>query len=48
MDVPLIIYAPGMEKHPKQDILVNLSEFLPTFADFSNSQIPDDYSIDGG
>lgn len=45
--VPLIIYAPGMMKHGKQDILVNLSDFLPTFADFAGTKIPANYPIDG-
>ncbi|MEM9480596.1 MAG: sulfatase-like hydrolase/transferase [Verrucomicrobiota bacterium] len=45
--VPLIIYAPGMKKHGKQDVLVNLSDFLPTFADISGEAIPADYAIDG-
>ena len=30
--VPLIIYAPGMTKHGEQDVLVNMSDLLPTIA----------------
>jgi len=45
--VPLLIYAPGMTKQGAQDILVNLSDFLPTFADIVGVPIPADYPIDG-
>ncbi|MEO0796121.1 MAG: sulfatase-like hydrolase/transferase [Verrucomicrobiota bacterium] len=45
--VPLIIYAPGMTKQGEQDILVSLTDFLPTLADIMGVQIPDDYVIDG-
>ncbi|MEC5128726.1 sulfatase-like hydrolase/transferase [Verrucomicrobiales bacterium BCK34] len=45
--VPLIIHAPGMKKHGEQDVLVNLSDFLPTFADIMGVDLPDDYAIDG-
>jgi len=44
---PLIIYAPGMKKRGRQDVLVNLSDFLPTFADFAGTKIRADYPIDG-
>ncbi|PKQ64525.1 sulfatase [Labilibaculum filiforme] len=47
--VPLIIYAPGFEltKQGKQDILVNLSDILPTIASITGVKIPDDYEING-
>lgn len=45
--VPLIIHAPGMTKHGKQDIVVNLTDFLPTLADIVGTKIPSDYPIDG-
>ncbi len=45
--VPLVIYAPGMSKQGEQDILVNLSDFLPTLADAMGQQIPEDYPVDG-
>lgn len=45
--VPLVIYAPGMKKHGRQDILVNLSDFLPTIADIAEVTLPADYEIDG-
>ncbi|MDF1737875.1 MAG: sulfatase-like hydrolase/transferase [Verrucomicrobiales bacterium] len=45
--VPLIIHAPGMKKHGEQDVLLNLSDFLPTFADIMGVDLPADYAIDG-
>lgn len=45
--VPLIIYAPGMTKQGRQDILVNLSDFLPTIADITGYELPADYALDG-
>lgn len=45
--VPLIIYAPGMTKHGEQDVLVNMSDMLPTIADLAGVAIPDDYEING-
>ncbi|TWU38333.1 sulfatase-like hydrolase/transferase [Novipirellula artificiosorum] len=45
--VPLIIYAPGMTKHGEQDVLVNLSDMLPTIAEFAGVELPVDYPING-
>jgi len=45
--VPLIIYAPGMQKHGKQDILVSIADILPTVADFIGFKFPKDYKLDG-
>ncbi len=45
--VPLMIYAPGMTKQGRQDILVNLADFLPTIAEIVDVEIPADYPIDG-
>ncbi|GHC47768.1 sulfatase-like hydrolase/transferase [Roseibacillus persicicus] len=45
--VPLIIHAPGLTKRGKQDILVNLSDFLPTIAELTGYQLPADYEING-
>jgi len=45
--VPLIIYAPGMTKHGEQDVLVNMSDMLPTVAELAGVSIPDDYEING-
>lgn len=45
--VPLIIYAPGMTKQGKQDVLVNMSDMLPTIAELTGAQIPSDYEING-
>ena len=45
--VPLIIYAPGMTKQGEQDILVSLTDLLPTFAEIMGYQFPADYELDG-
>jgi arylsulfatase A-like enzyme len=47
--VPLIIYAPGlhMTKKGMQDVLVNMSDMLPTIADLGGVKIPDSYEING-
>ncbi len=45
--VPLIIYAPGMTKQGRQDILVSLADFLPTLADLTGQALPADYDVDG-
>ncbi|MBT9188879.1 sulfatase-like hydrolase/transferase [Zobellia russellii] len=47
--VPFIIYAPGMNltKKGMQDVLVNMSDMLPTIADIANVEIPDSYEING-
>jgi hypothetical protein len=45
--VPMIIYAPGMKKHGEQDILVNISDILPTLADLTGVTLPADYEING-
>ncbi len=45
--VPLMIYAPGMTKHGRQDVLVNLSDFLPTIAELTGAGLPDDYEHNG-
>lgn len=47
--VPLIVYAPGMNmtKKGKQDILVNMSDMLPTIADITGTKIPKNYEING-
>lgn len=47
--VPLIIYAPGlnMTKQGLQDVLVNMSDMLPTIADIADVKIPDSYEING-
>ncbi|CAZ97767.1 sulfatase-like hydrolase/transferase [Zobellia galactanivorans] len=47
--VPLIIYAPGMHMTKKglQDVLVNISDMLPTIADIAQVEIPDSYEING-
>lgn len=45
--VPMIIYAPGMTKSGRQDILASLADILPTFADIMGVEIPDNYKIDG-
>ncbi|MCM2369164.1 sulfatase-like hydrolase/transferase [Rhodopirellula sp. ICT_H3.1] len=45
--VPLIIYAPGMTKHGEQDVLVNMSDMLPTIAELAGVEIPEDYEVNG-
>jgi arylsulfatase A-like enzyme len=47
--VPMIIYAPGLEmtKQGKQDILVNISDILPTVAEIAGVTIPDTYEVNG-
>lgn len=45
--IPMIIYAPGMKKHGKQDVLMSVADVLPTIADLVGFKIPADYKIDG-
>ncbi|GAA4446678.1 sulfatase-like hydrolase/transferase [Novipirellula rosea] len=45
--VPLIIYAPGMTKHGEQNVLVNMSDLLPTIAELAGVAIPGDYAHNG-
>lgn len=45
--VPMIIYAPGMTKHGEQDVLVNMSDLLPTIAELAGVEIPSDYPHNG-
>ncbi|QEG02637.1 Arylsulfatase [Stieleria maiorica] len=45
--VPLIISAPGLTKRGEQDVLVNLSDFLPTIAELAGSEVPSGYEING-
>jgi len=47
--VPFIVYAPGMNltKKGQQDILVNISDILPTVADIAGVELPKKYKLDG-
>ncbi|VGO11898.1 Arylsulfatase [Pontiella desulfatans] len=45
--VPMIIHAPGMKKHGKQEVLMSVADVMPTIADLVGFKIPDDYKIDG-
>ncbi|MEM9080298.1 MAG: family 16 glycoside hydrolase [Verrucomicrobiota bacterium] len=45
--VPLIFYGEGLTKKGKQDVLANLSDFLPTIADLTGFDIPEDYAHNG-
>ncbi|MGC6505417.1 MAG: sulfatase-like hydrolase/transferase [Coraliomargaritaceae bacterium] len=45
--VPFIVYAPRMEKNGEQNILVSLTDILPTLAEIMGVQLPTDYAIDG-
>lgn len=47
LHVPFIVYAPGMTKQGEQDILVSLTDILPTLADIMGVDLPADYEIDG-
>ena len=45
--VPMIIYAPGMTKHGKQEIMVSLADVMPTVAELCGYKFPADYKLDG-
>ncbi len=45
--VPMIISAPGMTKKGLQDVLVNMSDLLPTIAELTGVELPADYEING-
>ncbi len=45
--VPFIFYAPGMTKKGQQNILVTIADILPTLAELSGYQIPEDYEVNG-
>ena len=45
--VPLLISAPGMTKHGRQDVLVNMSDILPTIVQLAGAKLPEDYEING-
>ncbi|MGC6505418.1 MAG: sulfatase-like hydrolase/transferase [Coraliomargaritaceae bacterium] len=47
--VPFIVYAPGVQttKRGKQDILLSLSDVLPTVAEIMGVDLPSDYEING-
>ncbi|MCW2120733.1 sulfatase-like hydrolase/transferase [Flavobacterium sp. 7A] len=47
--VPFIVYAPGMKmtKKGKQEVLVNISDVLPTIAEITGVTLPKDYEING-
>jgi arylsulfatase A-like enzyme len=45
--VPLIISAPGLTKRGEQDVLVSFSDFLPTIAELTGTELPEDYEING-
>jgi arylsulfatase A-like enzyme len=45
--VPLIMFAPGMTKHGRQDVLVNMSDMLPTIAELTGATVPSNYEING-
>ncbi|ADE53486.1 sulfatase-like hydrolase/transferase [Coraliomargarita akajimensis] len=47
--VPFIVYAPGVEtaKQGRQDVLLNISDVLPTVAEIMGAAIPDEYEING-
>ncbi len=47
--VPFIIYGPGLgiTKVGKQDVLLNISDVLPTVAEIAEVELPCDYEING-
>lgn len=45
--VPMIIYAPGMTKQGRQDILMSVADLFPTVADLVGFHMPDGYEVDG-
>lgn len=47
--VPFIVYGPGLgiTKKGKQDVLLNMSDILPTIAEIAGVEIPCDYEING-
>ncbi|GAA4239550.1 sulfatase [Postechiella marina] len=47
--VPFMVYGPGFNftKKGEQDVLVNLSDILPTVAEIGGVEIPKDYEING-
>ncbi|WP_111708262.1 sulfatase-like hydrolase/transferase [Lutibacter citreus] len=47
--VPFIVYAPGFNftKKGEQDILLNISDVLPTITEIVGVEIPEDYEING-
>ena len=45
--VPLIILAPGMTKQGRQNVLVNMSDMLPTIAELTGATVSEDYEING-
>ncbi|MDZ8117560.1 sulfatase-like hydrolase/transferase [Pontiella agarivorans] len=45
--VPFVIYAPGMTKHGEQDVLASVVDVLPTIADLTGVELPEDYIVDG-
>ncbi|EMI21487.1 sulfatase family protein [Rhodopirellula maiorica SM1] len=45
--VPLIVSAPGLTKQGEQDVLVNMSDFLPTIAELTGAELPAEYEVNG-
>ena len=45
--VPMIISAPGLTKKGAQNVLVNMSDLLPTIAELTGVELPADYEING-
>ncbi len=45
--VPMIVSAPGLTKKGEQDVLVNLSDILPTIAELTGVDLPSNYEING-
>ncbi len=45
--IPMIIYAPGMTKQGRQDVLVSVADMMPTIADLVGFKLPPEYEVNG-
>ena len=45
--VPMIISGPGLTKQGRQNVLINMSDILPTIAELTGVKLPADYEING-
>jgi arylsulfatase A-like enzyme len=47
VNVPLVVSGPNIPVGGRTDALVDITDFLPTFADLAGVEVPDDYRYDG-
>jgi arylsulfatase A-like enzyme len=45
--VPFFVHVPGMKKQGMQDILMDITDLLPTVAEVAGTELPDDYELNG-